>query len=175
MKVLFLTILITSLLLISSNTGFAQYKVGKNTAGVLLGIGGGGLNGTGAVPISAEINFLNFEKNIQAGVFVSYSSSSEDFGFGDQWKYTYIIIAAQGNYHFLPGDKVDPFAGLSLGYDAASVSYNGPHGNFYSSPSVGGFFFSAQAGLNYWFNEKIAAQLRVGYYPFVAIGVTFAI
>src|ERR1035437_6000503 len=151
MKHVLFTFLLVLFVLFLSTTSYSQYQAGKNTAGVLVGIGGGGLSGTGEVPISAEVNFLNIERNIQCGVFVSYASASEDFGYGDQWKYTYIIIAAQGNWHFMPGEKLDPFAGLSLGYDAASVSYNGPHNNYYSNPTVGGIFLSAQAGLNYWF------------------------
>jgi hypothetical protein len=175
MKYVLFTFLLASFILVLSNTSYAQYQAGKNTAGVLLGVGGGGLSGTGAIPISAEVNFLNIERNIQVGAFVSYASATEDFGYGDQWKFTYIIIAAQGNYHFMPGEKFDPYAGLSLGYDAASATYNGNHGNVYVSPSVGGLFFSAQAGFNYWFTNKIAGQLRVGYYPFVSAGITFGI
>jgi hypothetical protein len=74
----------------------------------------------------------------------------------------------------MPGEKLDPFAGISLGYDVASVKYSGPNSGYWNnfSPSVGGIFFSAQAGLNYWFTNNIAAQLRVGYSPYAAIGIT---
>ena len=113
MKAVLVTFLLAALLVTFSSQSYAQYRIGKNTGSLSVGFGGGGLTGTGAVPISAEFNFLNFEKNIHAGAFVAYSSTSEDFYYG-KWTYTYIIIAAQGNWHFMPGEKLDPFAGISL-------------------------------------------------------------
>ena len=173
MKAVLVTFLLSALLITFSTQSYAQYQIGKNTGSLSVGFGGGGLTGTGAIPISAEYNFLNFEKNIHAGVFASYASTSEDFFFG-KWKYTYIIIAAQGNWHFTPGEKFDPFAGVSLGYDigSSSVTYNSGYANYSGSASVGGIFFSAQAGFNYWFSEKFAAQVRVGYFPYASVGVT---
>jgi hypothetical protein len=177
MKAVLVTFLLSALLITFSTQSYSQYQVGKNTGSVSVGFGGGGLTGTGAVPISAEYNFLNFEKNIHAGLFASYSSTSEDLNFyySGKWKYTYIVIAAQGNWHFTPGEKFDPFAGVSLGYRIASVSWswNGPAGPYSpSSASASDIFFSAQAGFNYWFSEKFAAQVRVGYFPYASVGVT---
>ena len=176
MKAVLVTLLLTALLITFSTQSYSQYQIGKNTGSLSVGFGGGGLSGTGAIPISAEYNFLNFEKNIHAGVFASYASTSEDFFFG-KWKYTYIIIAAQGNWHFTQGEKFDPFAGVSLGYDigSSSVTYNSGYANYSGSASVGGIFFSAQAGFNYWFSEKFAAQVRVGYFPYASVGVTLGI
>jgi hypothetical protein len=177
MKTVLVTFLLAALMVTISSQSYAQYQVGKNTGSLSVGVGGGGLTGTGAIPISAEFNFLNFEKNIHAGLFASYSSTSEnfDFGYSGKWKYTYIVIAAQGNWHFMPGEKLDPFAGVSLGYRIASVSWSwsgaaGPYSP--SSASASDIFFSAQAGLNYWFSEKWAVQVRVGYFPYASIGVT---
>ena len=114
------------------------------------------------------------EKNIQVGAFAAYSSTSEDFAVG-KWKYSNIIIAAQANYHFLPGNKFDPFAGIALGYDIASSSteFNPGYSSWNASASAGGFVWSAQVGCNYWFSPKFAAQIRLGYFPYVAVGVTF--
>jgi hypothetical protein len=166
---LFLVLFVTSM-------SFGQFKVGKNTAGAFIGIGGGGLSGTGGVPIGIEYNFINYKENIQIGGFAAYSSTSEDFSVG-KWKYTNIIIAAQANYHFLPGDKFDPFAGIALGYDIASASteYNPGFSSWNASASSGGFVWSAQAGCNYWFTPKIAAQLRLGYFPYISAGVEFVL
>lgn len=164
-----------SVFLFVTSVSFGQYAVGKNTAGAFIGVGGGGLSGTGAIPIGIEYNFLNFEKNIQVGAFAAFASTSEDFSVG-KWNYTNIIVAAQANYHFLPGDKLDPFAGIALGYDIASASteYNPGYSSWNASASSGGFVWSVQAGCNYWFTPKLAAQIRLGYFPYVAAGVTFA-
>jgi len=163
-----------SMLLFVTSLAFGQYEVGKNTAGAFIGVGGGGLSGTGGIPVGIEYNFLNFEKNIQVGAFAAYSSTSEDFAVG-KWKYSNIIIAAQANYHFLPGNKFDPFAGIALGYDIASSSteFNPGYSSWNASASAGGFVWSAQVGCNYWFSPKFAAQIRLGYFPYVAVGVTF--
>ena len=173
MKAVLVTFLLSALLITFSSQSYAQYMIGKNTGSLSVGVGGGGLTGTGAIPISAEFNFLNFEKNIQAGLFASYSSTSEDFFYGT-FKYTYFVIAAQGNWHFMPGEKLDPFAGISLGYRIASASWswNGPAGLYEPSASASDIFFSAQAGLNYWFDEGWAIQGRLGYFPYFSVGVT---
>ncbi|MGE5497926.1 MAG: hypothetical protein ACM3Q2_07650 [Syntrophothermus sp.] len=168
------TAVICALFLVSSIV-FGQYKTGKNTAAAFLGIGGGGISGTGGIPIGVEYNFYNYGQNIQAGAFAAFSSTSEDFVVG-KWNYTNIIIAAQANYHFMPGDKLDPFAGIALGYDIASSSteYKAGFSSWNGSASSGGFVWSAQAGLNYWFTPKYAAQIRVGYFPYVSAGITIA-
>jgi len=158
-----------------TSLSFGQYQVGKNTGGAFIGVGGGGLSGTGGVPIGIEYNFLNFGKNIQVGAMAAYSSTSEDFTVG-KWKYSNIVIAAQANYHFLPGNKLDPFAGVALGYDIASssVEYKPGFSSWSGSASSGGFVWSAQVGCNYWFTPKFAAQIRLGYFPYVAAGITLA-
>ncbi|MGE5401358.1 MAG: outer membrane beta-barrel protein [Ignavibacteriales bacterium] len=168
-------VLLLSIMFFVSSLVFGQYQVGKNTGGAFIGVGGGGLSGTGGLPIGIEYNFFNYEKNIQIGAFAAYSSTSEDFIVG-KWKYSNIIIAAQANYHFLPGDKLDPFAGLTLGYDIASSSaeYISGYNSWSGSASSGGFIWSAQAGLNYWFTPKYAAQIRVGYFPYISAGITLA-
>ena len=167
-------VLVFMVLFVTSLT-FGQYAVGKNTGGAFIGVGGGGLSGTGGVPIGIEYNFYNIEKNIQVGAMAAYSSTSEDFSVG-KWKYSNIIIAAQANYHFSPGNKFDPFAGIALGYDIASSSteYKSGYSSFSGSASSGGFVWSGQVGCNYWFTPKLAGQIRLGYFPYIAAGVTFA-
>ncbi|MDR3610003.1 MAG: hypothetical protein P4L27_05540 [Ignavibacteriaceae bacterium] len=168
MKAILITILFTALLITFSNQSYSQFAIGQKTGSLSIGFDGGGLTGTGAVPISAEFNFLSFEKNINAGVFVAYSSSTYA-AYAYEWKYTDVIIAAQGNWHFLPGEKWDPFAGLSLGYDIRS--HSGPTYSFYS-PTSSGFFISVQGGVNYWFSPEWAIQGRLGYFPYFSVGVT---
>jgi hypothetical protein len=172
MKAFLVTSLLALFLLTFSSTSYSQFEIGQKTGSLAIGVGGGGLTGTGAIPISAEFNFLSFEKNINAGIFAAFSKTSYDFGFGSV-DYTYIVIAAQGNWHFMPGDKVDPFAGVSLGFRIASssISYAGPHLFDYSATGSD-VFFNFQAGLNYWFNPEWAIQGRVGYFPYFSVGVT---
>jgi hypothetical protein len=157
----------------------AQFK-GQSTLGVGAGFGGGGLSGTGAIPLFAEYNFYNFNDKAQLGIYAAFASTSEDYGFylyNGTWTYTNIIIALQGNYHFSPGEQFDPFVGLSLGYNVASASFewsgNVPAGVASPTVTAGGFFYSGQAGFNYWMNPGLALQVRVGYFPYASVGVLF--
>lgn len=158
--------------LLVSSFSFGQYS-GKSSLGALVGFGGGGLTGTGAIPIAAEFNFYKVNENVQLGAFAGFSSTSEDIGFGYKWTYTYIIVAGQGTYHFSPGAKFDPFAGLALGYNIGSAKLTG--GSFpWPSPTVGGLFYSGFAGFNYWMSPNFALQARVGYFPYIGVGITYS-
>ena len=178
-KTIFFAVLVTILFVYSADS-FAQYKEGKSTLGILAGYGGGGLTGTGAIPIGLEFNFMNLGDKMQLGVFAAYASTSEEYNFflaKGEWTYTNIIVALQGNYHFSPGEKFDPFIGVALGYNVASAKFEWSGTTTLASPtaSVGGFFYSGQAGFNYWFSESMAAQVRVGYFPYVGAGLTFGL
>ena len=114
------------------------------------------------------------------GIF-RYWGYSEDFGFGGKWKYTNILIGAQGNYHLKmdPGSKIDPWVGLILGYDASSVKYDGPSGFNYASPSSGGLVLNVQGGARYWFSPTMAVRGSIGYgsmsYGSLGVGIDFAL
>lgn len=164
-----------ALVLLVSSFSFGQFS-GKSSFGLLAGFGGGGLTGTGAIPIAAEFNFYNYNENVQLGAFAGFSSTSEEFTGYYSYKntYTYIIVAGQGTYHFSPGAKFDPFAGLALGYNIGSVS-NESTVPGYTPPTVtvGGLFYSGFAGFNYWLSQNFAVQARVGYFPYVGAGITY--
>jgi hypothetical protein len=110
----------------------------------------------------------------------TWNEGVSGLGYSWEWSYTDVMIGAQGNYHFKIGtdDRLDPWAGLILAYDAGSVSYKGPSGYpFQSTPSHGGLVLGANGGMRYWFTPTIAgtARLGVGSRSFSAldIGVDF--
>ncbi len=167
-----------SLFLLFASVTMAQFDINRSTFGIGAGFGGGGLDGDGAIPFTAEFNFLKLSDDIQGGIFASYASTSEDFNYGTasgEWTYTNIIVAAQANYHFSPGKQFDPFAGLALGYNIASASWEWDQSTNYPEPSAtaGGFFYSGQVGFNYWFSESMAVQVRAGYYPYISAALVF--
>ncbi len=174
MKKALFAVLVLGLIAFGTVDTNAQFK-GQSTLGVGAGFGGGGLTGTGAIPLYAEYNFYNFNEKVQLGVFGSFASTSEEIALWGKWTFTNIIVAAQANYHFSPGEQFDPFVGLSLGYNVASASWENAAGNtlVLPEPTVGGFFYSGQAGFNYWTSPNLAIQARVGYYPYVSVGVLF--
>ena len=95
------------------------------------------------------------------GLFRYYSWS--DSWFDGTWKYTNILIGVQGLYHFkMENEKLDPFAGITLAYDASSVSWSGPSYGYNPSPSWGGLTLGFAAGGRYWFSPNLAGVVRFG-------------
>lgn len=62
----------------------------------------------------------------------------------------------------MENDTFDPWAGLTLAYDAGSVSWDGPNYN-YASPTYGGLFLGAQVGGRYFFTPTLAGVVRLGF------------
>lgn len=102
------------------------------------------------------------------GVF-RYWGYSDNVSVGT-WKYSNILIGAQGNYHFKmdPGSKIDPWVGLVLGYDASSSSWTwaSGYGNYFGiepSSTSGGLVLNAQGGARYWISPTMAIRASIGY------------
>jgi len=155
----FTTFCFLSLWLFTS-TSNAQYVQGKNYLGPSIGFAFLGSTPDFGASYEYGINLQNFGLVGIGGLF-RYWGYSEDY-FGGSWKYTNILIGAQGNYHFqLSDSKLDPYVGVVLAYDAGSVSWSGPYGN-YASPSYGGLWLAAQGGARYWISPTIAITGRIG-------------
>ena len=128
-----------------------------------LGIG---LNSyySGGIPFGASFEY-GVTDVISAGANIDYLSYTYDYaGFGS-YKFTALYIGARGSYHFnellnLNNDKIDLYAGVTLGYRSFSWSddFNGSIGDSYGS----GVFFGIYAGGKYYFTEKIAAFTELG-------------
>jgi len=156
---------------------FAQFKSTNSTLGAVVGFGGSGLNGTGAIPIGAEYMFYSLNDNVNLGIYAGFASSSEELNFGSKgtWTYTNILVGVSGAYHFSLGEKFDPFVGLSLGYNVASASWewDGAAAGAEPSASAGGIFYSGYAGFNYWMSDSWGFQVRAGLLPYVGVGAIF--
>lgn len=143
----------------------AQFEKGQMDANIGIGLGASFATGTVDLPpVSLSLDF-GINDNISLGGYVGYSSSKEDFsGFGANysWKYTYIIVGARGAYHFDLVDNMDTYAGLMLGYNVASTTYDGP-GATPASPSVGGIAYSGFLGARYHFGDTFGVYAELGY------------
>jgi len=143
-----------------STTTDAQYEAENNYFGPSIGFAFLGSTPDFGISYERGLNLQNFGLVGIGGIF-RYWGYSENF-FDGQWKYTNILIGAQGNYHFvLSNSKFDPYVGLVLAYDAGSVSWSGPGGN-YVTPSYGGLWLAAQGGARYWISPTIAITGRIG-------------
>ncbi len=164
----------------SLNSVFAQspYMKGDKIGQVGIGYGFAGIYGSASVPpISVGFQY-GLEDKISIGGLIGYTSSSYDLGnwYGEsyKWTYTYIIIGARGEYHFLESsDKMDGYAGATLGYAITSVSTPAGYYGGYSA-GVSYMIFGAHVGLRYYLSPQIALFGEVGYgIGYITAGVAF--
>jgi hypothetical protein len=162
---------------------FAQKSstVFDESAGVArvgIGVGGGFYSGSTTIPAIS----LNYEKgvtsNISVGGIIGYSASTYNYGYigtAYEYKYTYLLIGARGNYHLpVSVDKLDPYGGLTLGYNIVSATVPSGSPTGYTA-SASALIFSAQVGVNYYFSDKVGgfAELGTGDIGIFTIGVAF--
>ncbi len=174
------SIVLTFIVIISfaASSTFAQsvYKKEDKIGQVGLGLGFGGIYGSVSFPpISFGFQYGIHEK-ISVGGIIGYTSSTEEVFFARnyEWKYSYIVIGARGEYHFLENvDKVDGYAGATLGYNIVSVSEPTGFGGTYSA-SGSYLLFGVHVGGRYYFNPQIAAFAELGYgLGYLTVGVAF--
>ncbi len=144
------------------------FQEGKNYVGPAIGlslgnsgfvIGGSYENATTIQDIPGLIGFGAIFR------YWSYSRSSSYWSRYYNYSYTYtnIVIGGQANYHFKFGDgRWDAYVGLVLAYNVGSVSRSDYDGDVYDRPSHGGLWFSARFGTRYFFNSKMALNVRFG-------------
>ncbi|MFD1772232.1 hypothetical protein [Sphingobacterium suaedae] len=155
-------------LMYASNSFAQSFQKGDKTVNVGVGIGGGF-----GVPIGIRYEQAVSDR-IGVGAYAAFSTKKESFGGYGQWKYTHILAAARGSYHLkVNSTKFDPYGGIMLGYNIASVKWDGEDEAPISS-SAGGFLWGGHIGSNYWFSEKIGAFAEIGYGAGILnAGVTF--
>ena len=151
----------------------ALFENGTNVVNLGVGLGdvyfGSGYSG---VPISFQASYDRGVTSklgigyIGAGGIIGYTSRT--FKSGDfKWKNSGLLIGARATYHFAINgeisEKLDPYAGVMLGYVVTSSSNDAPSGygyNFSKSSSVGAGAF---AGARYYFTPHFGVHAEVGY------------
>ena len=133
------------------------YSVGATDIGPTIGLGG-----IGAASFSIG---GRFERGIKAlpdmgdgvlalGISADWYNYNERF-VGTDYDFTYIPIAATANYHFkMQNRKLDPFAGVGLGYMIVNTPYSGSFNS--------GLYFVGRLGLRYFVTPKMALYSDVG-------------
>ncbi len=116
-------------------------------------------------------NLIDGNASIGVGGYFGISGSKWEQSYFDPiagqqktygWKYTYIVPAAQGTFHYHVFDKVDFYGGLRLGFEVVTASEIGDFaGN--TSSDAGSFYVGAVVGARYYFNDNWAALAELGY------------
>jgi hypothetical protein len=128
------------------------------------GIGVGAFT-AGGIPIGVSLE-VGIKDNISVGGFFDYARYGYNFG-GYKWRYNFLYFGARGSYHFgdllqLTNEKLDPYAGVSLGVRTASYSDNDGAGSF-NSPYSSGVITGLHAGAHYYLNDNLGGFAEVGY------------
>ncbi len=145
----------------------------------------------GSFYLTPQVGINSYGGSIPFGVNAEYALT-ENIGIGGSvmtqlWSdsyasYTWIMLSAEANYHFikLAADKIDLYLGVGLGYGIWSESYSS--GTLTGGLSGGsGLILEPIFGGRYYISPKMAISLRV-FAPLVtgggvggALGVTFCL
>ncbi len=175
-----------------SLSSFAQnedaFHKGSNALNVGLGFGNpywGAGYGTTGLPFSLH---TSLDHGITEKVGIGYvaiggqlSYATAKYSYYDEvaWRSTGILIAARGSYHFaIPssiGSKLDPYAGVLLGYVIAKYSYNDGYGNSGVIGKSGGVAMGIFAGARYSLGEHFGVYGELGYTSFSILNLGVAI
>jgi hypothetical protein len=150
----------------------STFKQGDKVLNLGIGFGSTFYSGTGykagIPPISASLEFgvkdgVLDKGSIGIGGYLGYSSHKWEYN-NWGWKYTNIILGVRGVFHYPLVDKLDTYTGLLLGYNIATSKEFGTAVFGYNySASSGGVAYSWFVGGRYYFTDKFAGMLELGY------------
>lgn len=149
------------------------FNKGDKVLNLGIGFGSGLYTGGGyssqmpALSASLEVGVVDnvIDKGtIGVGGYIGYTSAKYDFsgpGYTYGWKYSNLVIAARGAFHYPLVEKLDTYAGLALGYDIVTAKETG---NFPTGVSAtgSGVYLSGFVGARYYFSDKFAGLLELG-------------
>jgi len=172
MKKIVLSLAVAFMAFSFANAQTTPYEQGSNVLQVGLGLGGGFSTGTITMPPIQVRYDYGISDKISIGGVVGFAGSKYNWGAGNDIKYSYLLVAARGNYHFdVNVDKLDLYAGLTLGYNSVTVKDKGAFGG---SVKGSGGLFGLQAGANYYLKDNLAIWADLGYgLGYLNLGVAF--
>ncbi len=190
MKKQFLCAFVFAFTLLSGSAARAQFAKGDiliNPGVSFLGYGynfgySGGYSGLPALSASVEYSITD---QIGVGGYVGYQSRSYKYSSSSKIRWTSIGFGARGVYHassFLNDalnasineEKLDIYAGLSLGYQTYSWNY-GDTGLSGLNNGTGGVVLGGILGVRYMFSPNIGVygELGRGAFGAITLGATF--
>lgn len=87
-----------------------------------------------------------------------YKFPAADWG----WKYSNYVLGARGSFHYPLIDNLDTYTGLILGYEIVKAKEIGTIQTGYSA-ALSGMVWSWYLGGRYFFSEKFAGMVELGY------------
>jgi|GEM_PF-972662 len=155
------TVLLIVACLAQPTTAAAQFGEGKKFVGAHVG-----LSGVGSAPAFGLNGEVAYNDNIGIGAWLDTWGYGQDFSGigGGSWNVRYVSVAATGAWHFPieSNPKIDPFAGLAVGYFLVSNTWEGTGTTIDFSGSGSRVFLDGVAGIRYHFKENLSAVVRAG-------------
>lgn len=166
--------------IVASSMLFSQestFNVGDKVLNLGVGFGSIGYGGlyykTTIPPISISGEYGIKDGILEKGVigvggyagFSSYKWHYTAYGYDYGWRYTNVVIAARGVFHYPLIDKLDTYTGLMLGLRLVMESDFGDNigGGVTSTAAGTGPVFSWFAGGRYYLTDKVAVMGEIGY------------
>jgi hypothetical protein len=112
---------------------------------------------SGSLEVGVADNILE-KGSIGVGGYLGYSSAK----YSTYWKTSNFLIGARGSFHYPLINKLDTYTGVLLGYNIYSTKYDLSYTGL-NSASSSGLAFAWFAGARYYFSEKFAGMVEVGY------------
>lgn len=177
-------------LLLASITGFSQSTTFNKADKLLnIGIGFGSFIYSGSSysmvipPLSTSFEYgiidglINDKASIGVGGYVAFSSYKYENadGNGSTWGYNYtnFVFGGRGSFHYALVDKLDTYAGLTIGFHSLSSKAFGTSLPGFDGPT-GGLVYQPYIGARYYFTDSFAVMAELGYgIAYVNMGVAF--
>ncbi len=140
--------------------------------GTGVGLLGGSSSVSPALSLSVERGVVPLGPGILGvGAFLGYQGASFDFGGGDKWHFTDLILAARGVFHIPATPELDVYGGLNLGLRYTRVGVEGS--TFLAPASSADLATGIFVGGRYFFSENIGAFGELGYdQSYLKVGLT---
>lgn len=150
------------------------FNKGDKVLNLGVGFGSGLYTGGGyssqmpAISASLEVGVVDnvIDKgSIGIGGYIGYTSAKYEYsgpGYTYGWKYSDLVLAARGAFHYPLVEKLDTYAGLALGYDIVTATKTGNFPSEYVGSTGSGVYLSGFLGARYYFSDKFAGLLELG-------------
>lgn len=153
------------------NVGAQAFDKGTQVGSI--GVGVGGSFGSYTTSSSTPAISLQYERGIweisdkgvvSLGGYLGYRSFKyEGPGYRQSWNYSIIGVRSAFHYKGFDIEKLDPYAGLMLGYYNLNYKYDGPYASILNGSYGSTVGFSGYAGARYYLADKIGVFGELGF------------
>jgi len=168
------TAVILSFVLVSAAYSQTAFHKGDQIGQVGLGFGFEGMYGSADVPPITLGYQYGVDDKFSVGGILGYTSSSESY-YDWKWKYSYVLLGARGEFHFLERARNwDAYVGLTLGYAIVSTSTPSDYHNGGYSEGNSYAVYGFHLGAKYFVSPKVAIFGELGYgIGYLTVGAAF--